>query len=142
MTNPNDKAGEMNKTQWAFSWDEELYDGTYDSKQEAIDEAFAQDPTAESVWVVIAVKPKPEEYFDADLVIEHIKCQDDFGTEWAEGWPDETKEQLQELTDSLQKVFSEWMDKHSLRPTFFICRHAEEVKNLSHIAELNREDGK
>lgn len=63
----------------------------------------------------------PEDYIEAVEVLESVQCSDDYDSEFAEGWPNASKEQLAELTAEIRKVLGGWLDKHGLRPTFFIC---------------------
>lgn len=107
---------------YAYSTDRERYEGEFDSAEEAAREAFAEDEQREQVEVsVIELPLPPEHYVNAGCILEHILCQDDYNYPAAEDWPGETKEQRDELTEMLQKTVAQWLDKHSLRPTHFMC---------------------
>lgn len=112
---------------FSYSFDEESYSGEYDTREEAAQEAFTERPEAESCYVGESKTPIPENYFTADDIIEVIQNQDDFLGEWAEDWPEANKEQRAELTEQLRSVFSAWLDKHNLRPSFFNVVDSEKV---------------
>ncbi len=111
---------------WAYSYNEQDYHGTFDSPEEATSEAL---DGYEEAWIGRCVYPEsPEDYVDADLVLEHICCQDEFSTEYAEDWPDATSDQRDELTGSLRTVIRDWIKKHDLKPLFFTV---EDVRRVS-----------
>ena len=118
----------MSKHGYSYSFDEELYDGTFSSVEEAVEAAFNEYPSRNVVWVGENYQPHAEGYIDADLVIEHITCQDEYCVDGADGWPDASKEQLQELTDALQKVVGDWLDKHKLRERFFLVQNVQRIE--------------
>lgn len=102
---------------WGTSSDNELYDGEYDTKEEAM--AAAKE--YEQGFIAQYRDPfTPESCIDADDIIDQCVNQDDYCGEWAEGWPDSSKEQEDELTAAIRKAFAEWLDKHSLRPRWGI----------------------
>lgn len=105
---------------WAYSRDGEFYRGDFADWREAALDALHDAAEGASVWVGQCEPPvDPEHYIDADFLIEHIACQDDFNGEWAEDWPGATQAQMDELTDSVRAVIAEWLDRHKLRPRFF-----------------------
>lgn len=110
---------------FSYSFNEEDFHGDFNTREEAAKEAFAEDPEINVCWTGENVTPIPENFINAQVLIENIQCQDEFSGEWAENWPDETKEQLEELEKEIQKVFAAWLDKHSLRPAFFNCMYIE-----------------
>lgn len=96
---------------WGYSSDGEIYFGNFATADEAI--ADGGDPA----FVGQYIEPTdPSTYLDADLLIDHAACQDEYCGEYAEGWPCATKEQEDDLTAEVQRVFGEWMDRHDLRP--------------------------
>lgn len=113
---------------WGFSLDEEEYQGVFDSieeaKAEAVKEAIASACNTEQEIIVAQYRKvtDPEVYVDADLLLEHSGCQDEYGGDWGQTWPGETKEQNQELTEIIQKAYAEWLDRHDLRPKWGIVR--------------------
>ncbi len=115
------------KTKYAYSFDEEHFTGHFDSPEHAAMEAFASDER-DVCYVGECDTPIPEDYLDGGDLIEHIACQDAFCNDWAEGWPDNTKEQLDELTTGLRALFAAWLDKHDLRPEFFTVENVKTIK--------------
>ena len=98
---------------WGYSNDEEHYQCSFDTAEEAMDEA------RELSYRVIGQfreVPQPETYFDASDLLDNVHCQDEYGNDWGDDWPDATAEQVSELTASIRKAFAEWLDKHDLRP--------------------------
>ena len=124
MKNTNDVEGK-----WAYSHNGENYSGTYDTREEAIAEGGAG-YEGSSIWVGKCGRPPCEEHLHADMLIEHILCQDEWCNDWAEEafvLPRESDEAMTELTTSLRRMFAEWLDKYKLRPSFFVIYEAEEV---------------
>jgi hypothetical protein len=112
---------------WGYSTDEESYTGAYDSREEAIEEAKDTDET--HFWVGrYSAPPSPESCIDAEDLIDKVLCQDEYCGDWAEGCLDCSKEQLVELTDSIRKVFGEWLYQHDLRPAFGLIIEPEEIR--------------
>lgn len=102
---------------WGYSRDEETYTGAFDTRQEAIDEGLEY--SENGVYVGQYQAPSsPEEYIDAEDLFEKVCCQDEYCGDWAEGTLDCTREQQDELTEAIRRVFGEWIDRHGLRPTF------------------------
>lgn len=115
----------MSKYGYSYSVDEERYFGGFATPEQAAAEAFDEYPDRTAVWVGENYQPHPEGYIDADLVIEHITCQDEYCIDAADGWPDATKEQYEELTAALRKVVGDWLDKHKLRERFFLVTNVK-----------------
>lgn len=113
----------MSGERYAWSSDGEVYVGDFASIERAFEDAEAEG--CERPWIGKAGAPMVEQYVDADLILEHITCQDDYTAEVAEEWPFATVMQCHELTEALQKVVAEWVDKHKLWPTFFVVRNAK-----------------
>lgn len=107
------------KTQYAYSHNEENYHGFFDSREDAIAEAITDCECGKEVWTGEIETPIPENHVEARYVLEQVACQDDFSGEWADDWPESNMEQEKELTEALRKTFSEWLDKHDLRPRFY-----------------------
>lgn len=57
---------------WAFDEESERYSGSHPTVQEAIEEAFEEDPDAEIVWVGVATPPDINGEWLADIVTESI----------------------------------------------------------------------
>lgn len=104
------------------------YFGEFDTREEAVFEEFSseQDELSDEEWKQLGcwvgeiTPPRcPSSYIDANYVLEHIACQDEYCVDWAENWPNSSKEQEDELTAEFQRVFLTWMEKHNLKPKFF-----------------------
>lgn len=105
--------------QYGYSYDGENYHGRF----AAIDEAIyaAEDEDVRACYVCECARPPAEELVDADVVIDAITSADEYSLEAAENWPRATREQKQELTESLRRVIGEWLDKHHLRDVFYVA---------------------
>lgn len=121
---------------YGFSVDSEYFEGTFDTVDEAIQEAIGSqlDPMPTMyVDVCECVYPDAERYVRALHVIEHIREQDEFGSDAAEGWPQCSNEQLDELTADLQAVVGAWLDRHKLRDCYYLA------KNIRRFSVVNGE---
>lgn len=119
-----------NRIEKTYSWstDEEQYHGSYPSIEAAIADAEAEheEDWTGPVWVGEQAAPvQPEEHWDAERWLEHVSCQDEYSSEWAEDWDTSTKEQREELEYAVRKVMAEWLDRHCLRPTFWLIEKAK-----------------
>jgi hypothetical protein len=110
---------------WGYSNNEENYSGSYDTREEAVQEAEASGYG--HFWVGQFKAPITDEAIDAEDLLEKITCQDDYCGDWTEDALDCSNEVKDELTESVRRVFREWMDRHGLRPTFGIVYDAEEI---------------
>ncbi len=116
----------------AYSFDNEDYSGVYDTDDEALHDALMEieyirkhEPKCTPGLVYIGTC----EFFKPSLsgsswdIIEAVLQQaDDEGfEEWTDGYlSDIPIEQREELEESLEKVFQEWIDKYNYHATFFI----------------------
>ena len=117
---------------YAWSIDEENYHGPFVTIGEAfLDAELSGEEVAPRVWIGACYLPTAEAYVDADLVIEHITCQDEYYIDAAEDWPHATKEQLAELTRELQQTVGAWLDRHKLRERFFLVRDAKRYARVN-----------
>ncbi len=109
---------------FAISSNEERYEGSYETIEEAIEEA-ANGYAYETFWVGKCVPPtQPEQWWDAADWLEHVSCQDSYSGEYAEDWDDSTTEQREELEKEVRAVMASWLDRHKLRPRFFLVEDA------------------
>lgn len=109
---------------FAISTDEERYEGSYETIEDAIEEA-ANGYAYETFWVGECVPPpQPETLWRAYDWLEHVSCQDSYGGDYAEDWDDSTVEQMAELENEVQAVMAAWLDRHKLRPRFFLVEDA------------------
>ncbi len=121
------------KKEFCYSTDGENFHtlGEFATAREAA-EAFFKDNAADETVEIAEPSPpsEPEDFIDADLIIEHVGCQDDYQCDAAEDWPGATVAQLDELTEELRKVFASWLHKHGLRPGFYTCRDAQKFSRF------------
>jgi hypothetical protein len=117
---------------FSYSTDGESYYGRFDTFEEAKHEAISEG--AKFVGEAIP-PPAPEDYFDADDWIEHVSCQDEYSLDCAEDWCRPTKEQLDELNREVRAVMASWLDRHKLRPTFWLIENAVRLRDdeLAHV---------
>ena len=108
---------------WGHTTDEETYHGWFDTWQESAREAGKP---GETVRVGQYRVPVTSGYIDADLVIEHITVQDDYG-DWAVDSFSTTDANLEELTEALRETFDQWVEKHGLQPQFGVVDSSQEV---------------
>ncbi len=94
-----------------------MYYGAEEYKQGAL--RAANPSVGERAYVGQYEAPAPPEHFvNADLLLDHILCQDDYAGDWAEDTLSPTEEQEEQLTHMLRLAFVLWMEEHGLRPTF------------------------
>ncbi|WP_437224962.1 hypothetical protein SH661x_001932 [Planctomicrobium sp. SH661] len=113
----------MTHGKWTASTDEENWDGEgeWDSEADAIaggPESLELSPG--DTYYVGQTRAPTISVPDADDILEHITCQDDFSLDCAEGAFSCSKEVAAELTDAIQKTFDDWMARHKLEPTFYL----------------------
>lgn len=108
---------------WAISFDEENYSGFFDSEEEAIEEGKFRDSGPFYVGQCVS-PPQPETLFRGDAVDDwlnrHVWGHDDYSHDFAAGQVCPTTAQMDELADEIRPLISKWLDRHKLRPTFFI----------------------
>ena len=115
---------------YSYSLNDENFTGEYDSPMAAAIEGFLEERDhydGDVIFVGEISDPVPEAYIDADVILEHITCQDAFLGDHAEGWPEASKEQLEELEKELRAVFIAWMERHDLRPTFWYVNNSRKI---------------
>jgi hypothetical protein len=104
--------------EWSVSTDEEIYHGKFASKEEAIAEGRSLNEGP--FWVGKCEEPtQPEEWWDAVDWIEHVRCQDEYSSDWADGAVPASKAQIEELEAEVRPILAAWLDRHGLRPTHF-----------------------
>lgn len=108
------------KPKFAISTDEEYFYGEYESIEDAVQEA-THGHGYEVFFVGECIAPRqPEEYWDAEDWLEHVSCQDVYGSDCAEDWDDSSQEDREELEEEVRQVMAEWLDRKKLRPKFFV----------------------
>lgn len=111
----------MTERHWSYSTDEESYYGSFQTPDEAIAEAAT---IQAEFWVGENIRPRqPESYWDVDDWIEQVSCSDEYSSDFAEDWFEGSVAQCLELKTEVQHVLSRWLDRHSLRPRFWVVEN-------------------
>lgn len=120
---------------WCYSHDEENYHGDFDTREEAIAEAQADEPEREC-WVGKTVGFTPRLDVFAESILSDVLDQaHECCGEAAEGWLGErTKAQEQDLGTMLNEAFQAWMTKHKQWPHFYGVKESELVPGQKEIA--------
>jgi hypothetical protein len=112
----------MSAGKYAVSGDGDLYSGNFDTVELAVADAVSERGLS-SFWVGVKDSPtQPELYWSALDWIDHVSCQDDYNSDFADEWCEATADELNELETSVRAVMTEWLDKHALRPEHFVVR--------------------
>ena len=121
---------------YAISSDEERFDGYYATLEEAIGEA-AVGYAYTRFWVGVMRAPvQPEMYWEAYDWLENVSTQEEYGSDWADGWDCSSKEQRKELEDEIRPILAAWLDRHKLRPEFFLVDNVVEYEVIDGKAQL------
>ena len=114
---------------YAYSTQEDTgYVGGFETREEAVQ--AAREDGLDSVYYLGEERPpiQPENLFDPEDWLEKVSCQEDYSIEAADGWSDPvTKDQLEELQAEVSLVMAAWLDRHKLRPKFFLVENIEVV---------------
>jgi len=118
---------------YCYSHDGERYDGSYDSRADALEEGRDDAETMGEegpVYTGIATPHTIGEYVNLDSVMDDAQsCADDEMSEFAEDWqPVASPEAEAEFVAFIEA----WATKHKLQPHFFSVDHVEE-----HPAEVS-----
>lgn len=115
---------EQESPKYAYSFDEERYDGNFDTREEAVEEARDIDPDI-PVWTGRAVRPKLSHFLrDADWWLEWASDRAaDECAEYSDGWPPKAPPGAD---DDLMRVLDEWAERHGLQPQFFLVEDVQE----------------
>ncbi len=132
---------------WAYSFDNQYYMGTMETRDLAI-EAAAKEAQATldarrrnwnnpdipgrrvKVYVGECEFHKPCFSSCCDIIerLEEQVADSEFG-EYVDGWLDGvTSEQVQELENAVDAAVNEWLKKNNLEPSFFLVRAYDEVE--------------
>lgn len=115
---------------WGYSTDGELFTGECETREQAIADGRVECDKVSKYYVGRYTKvDQPEELFDAGDFINHVSEQDSYLGEYADNWDMSTNEQRKELTEILRAAIAGWLDKHKLRPKFWLveCVTAHEM---------------
>lgn len=125
---------------WAGKWgydsgSEGNYRGDCPTPQEAAELAIEQECFEEGEIIEVGQyrdPALPESYVDAEIVLEHVACQDDYQHDCAEGWPNVKKPAIEELNAAITEVFAKWLDKHEARP-WWCCVDMKTIRKFEVI---------
>ena len=125
----------MNKKQWCYSFDNtDFTSGTFEEKKEALIDAqkegiarIEEDEKLNTIYLATADSPNNKRFFpDASLITEHMALQvEDVGGEYADEYPNVSKEAEEELTEQLEALLVKWCDKHEVIPAFYTVSDSE-----------------
>lgn len=116
----------MADTGYSWSVDEERYFGDFATVEDALLDAQSEDEDVKVVYVGERRSPTPpEDWWNAEDWLEHVSCQDDYQIDQASDWDESTKEQKEDLESEVRKVMAAWLDRHSLRPQFWLIEKAK-----------------
>lgn len=128
----------MSNEKWSISTNEEDYCDCFDSEEDAIAEGRANEEGSFFVGKCIA-PAQPEVLFDACAVKNWIQIcvwqHPDYSHDFADGQVNPDRQQREELAEKIRPIIAEWLDRHRLRPTFFLI----DPKSVKHI-ENDHED--
>lgn len=121
----------MKAGQFGYSFDDETYEGAFDTREEAVDEAEASaDEYDVSTFRVGEYRDpdSPESFIDGEWVIDRILSCNDYDSEHAEDTFNCPQEVRDDLTAMLRAAFVAWMEKHDQRPKFFIVKEGSDER--------------
>lgn len=109
---------------WGYSTDEENYAGIFDTPEQAECAARieCEEEDRSMFWVGQFRAPRIEQAIHGDVLIDRILSTDDFSNEWGEDAFNCTREQVNDLTERLQKAFIAWMEANGTRPRFGLIK--------------------
>lgn len=112
------------KKQFTYSTNgEDFNGGSFDSHKEAMKEALATFDESDTDFVYVGETVPHDNtrfYPDADLIIEHMALQaDDVAGDYADGYPDASKEDEELLTKMMKDMLDEWCKKAQVSPSFY-----------------------
>ncbi len=122
------------RDKYAYSIDEESYDGEFETMDAAIAEGFACHEDCDVLWIGKIVIPEIKQFVHAEKILEMIAeytCEDH--GEYAQEWFDSMRDH-NEKHEELETIISEWINEH--HPiTFFSVEDVEMVTREDHVHE-------
>lgn len=115
-------------SKWRYSTDEEhwTYPEGFDTRERAIAEGHAVG--LYPFWVGREEPPlQPEDAFDFDTWEEAVFGYEDYCYGFSD-WDTGTLEQREELVAAVRAAMKEWLDRHGLRPHFFMIGDSEKFE--------------
>lgn len=119
---------------YCYSFDEECFHGEFDSREEAIKEAFEENKDYNNkykvCWVGKCIEVIPSG-FGIEPILEDVahNTKADTCGDFADDYlMDVSNEHMTELEDAMHEVLFNWLDKHEeYKPTWFEVDDIEEV---------------
>lgn len=121
----------MMKKDWCYSFNGENYSGSFETKEDAIAEAIAENETNETIWVGQAIAPtisvSPDHLIDE--VYEDVRDQ---CGEYADGFLEHIDDKARKaLEERVNAVFNTWLKEFEYEPTFYTVTNTEEIKTTA-----------
>ncbi len=119
-------------TKYAYSYDREDYTGTYDTPQQALQDAIrnaegiSSPPTTIYIGTIVEADPQATDH--AERIIESMnrRAHVDIGDSAARYLKHVTPEQAKDLDKSIAQTIVAWLKRHNLMPTFVRIRGIQE----------------
>ena len=117
---------------YCYSFDDERYQGEFDSEQDAINEARVNYPDKEYVYIGTCVKPELRWRSNEEQVIESIRDNlfDEVG-EWAENFEVSTQNEL-DLALMIDETVKAWIEKNKIDPCCYLVLDGHEVPLINY----------
>jgi hypothetical protein len=127
----------MKTGKWCYSFNEENFEGDFDTEEQAIAEAiwYYKDDEKDQDFIWIGQVEEVGISFNIDYVIEAIQenAYDKCG-EYAENYLDNvTNEHRQILEDRVQSEVLKWMKEFKYEPNFWTVKNVEKIDVTNHI---------
>lgn len=104
---------------WAYSFDGEVYEGTLNSRETAMRIAKNVGASRIGQW---RSPIAPEQVVSGANLIDELQCYDEYHHDEGEAWLDGLVRCEGDLTIEIRKVFAGWLERHGLRPAFFLIK--------------------
>jgi hypothetical protein len=123
---------------FSYSFDEEHFHGQFETREDAIAEAVSESAELGKWFQVGRCVPptQPENWWSPSDWLEHVSCQDSYGGDYAEDWDESTAEQREELQREVRAVMAAWLDRHELRPRFYLVDQIQDYVVENGVARL------
>ena len=118
---------------WCYSFDRLGYAGTFNSREEAINEAtFEAKRLNQNIFYIGRAIYETPKGIDIDILLENIAedtiDNSEVGYEYGADYLDDVKEEHKaELEKILNSALFSWMDKHNYNPHWYMAVDIEEV---------------
>ncbi|MEL6898371.1 MAG: hypothetical protein AAFP90_19925 [Planctomycetota bacterium] len=115
------------ESKWAVSPDGEMYHGTFEDRQSAIEEG--RKSYAHNFFIGrTAAVAQPDELWSAERWLEEITEHEHYSYECGWDWDKSTPAERCELETQVCAVIRDWLDRHDLRPDHYLVVEPEEIQ--------------